>query len=101
MKHSTAMRRVIFPQAFRNLIPTLGNYMVSLFKDTSLASVVTIQELMFKGQIIAATNYDYMTIYTMVFILYFIVGYPSIQGVKFLERRMKTGYAKKKKFANG
>ena len=100
MKHSTAMRRVIFPQAFRNLIPTLGNYMVSLFKDTSLASVVTIQELMFKGQIIAAQNYDYMTIYSMVFILYFIVGYPSIKGVNFLEKRMKTGYAKKKKFAN-
>lgn len=93
MKHSIAMRRVIFPQALRTLIPTLGNYMVSLFKDTSLASVVTIQELMFKGQIIAAGNYDYMTIYAMVFLMYFAVGYPAIRLVTYLEKRMKTGYA--------
>lgn len=96
MKPSVAMRRVIFPQAFRTLIPTLGNYVVSLFKDTSLASVVTIQELMFKGQIVAAQNYDYMTIYSMVFIMYFIVGYPAIRLVTLLEKRMKNGYKKKK-----
>jgi His/Glu/Gln/Arg/opine family amino acid ABC transporter permease subunit len=97
MKPSIAMRRVIFPQAFRTLIPTLGNYIVSLFKDTSLASVVTIQELMFKGQIVAAQNYDYMTIYSMVFIMYFLVGYPAIRLVGLLEKRMKNGYKKKKK----
>jgi His/Glu/Gln/Arg/opine family amino acid ABC transporter permease subunit len=96
MKPSVAMRHVIFPQAFRTLIPTLGNYVVSLFKDTSLASVVTIQELMFKGQIVAAQNYDYMTIYTMVFIMYFIVGYPAIRLVTLLEKRMKNGYKRKR-----
>jgi His/Glu/Gln/Arg/opine family amino acid ABC transporter permease subunit len=96
MRPSVAMARIIFPQAFRTLIPTLGNYMVSLFKDTSLASVVTIQELMFKGQIIAAQNYDYMTIYSMIFILYFVVGYPAIKLVTLLEKRMKNGYKRKK-----
>lgn len=96
MKPSVAMARVIFPQAFRTLIPSLGNYVVSLFKDTSLASVLTIQELMFKGQIIAAGTYDYMTIYTMVFILYFLVGYPAIRLVTYLEKRMKNGYTRKK-----
>lgn len=96
MRSSVAMRRVIFPQALRTLIPTLGNYIVSLFKDTSLASVVTIQELMFKGQIIAAGNYDYMTIYAMVFIFYFVVGYPAIRFVTYLEKRMKNGYGVKK-----
>lgn len=96
MKPRTAMARIIFPQAFRTLIPSLGNYMVSLFKDTSLASVVTIQELMFKGQIVAAGNYDYMTIYTMVFIFYFLVGYPAIKGVNYLEKRMRNGYAGRK-----
>ena len=96
MKPRTAMARIIFPQAFRTLIPSLGNYMVSLFKDTSLASVVTIQELMFKGQIVAAGNYDYMTIYTMVFLMYFLVGYPAIKCVNYLERRMRNGYSSKK-----
>ena len=96
MTKSTAMARVIFPQAFRTLIPSLGNYVVSLFKDTSLASAVTIQELMFKGQIAAGATYDYMTIYIMVFVMYFMVGFPAIQLVTYLEKRMKNGYARKK-----
>jgi His/Glu/Gln/Arg/opine family amino acid ABC transporter permease subunit len=97
MRPSVAMARVIFPQAFKALIPTLGNYMVALFKDTSLASAVTIQELMFKGQIVAAQTYDYMTIYTMVFVMYLIVGYPAIRVVVLLEKRMKNGYVRNKK----
>jgi His/Glu/Gln/Arg/opine family amino acid ABC transporter permease subunit len=96
MRKSTAMARVIFPQAFRTIIPSLGNYVVSLFKDTSLASAVTIQELMFKGQIVSAASYDYMTIYIMVFVMYFMVGFPAIQLVTLLEKRMKNGYARKK-----
>jgi His/Glu/Gln/Arg/opine family amino acid ABC transporter permease subunit len=99
MRPSVAMARVIFPQAFKSLIPTLGNYMVALFKDTSLASAVTIQELMFKGQIVAAQTYDYMTIYTMVFVMYLIVGYPAIRIVILLEKRMKYGYARNKKMS--
>jgi polar amino acid transport system permease protein len=95
MTPAVSMRRVIFPQAFRTLIPTLGNYMVSLFKDTSLASAVTIQELMFKGQIVAAGTYDYMTIYTLVFVFYFMVGWPAIRLVTMLEKRMQNGYSKK------
>lgn len=95
MTPAVSMRRVIFPQAFRTLIPTLGNYMVSLFKDTSLASAVTIQELMFKGQIVAAGTYDYMTIYTLVFVFYFMVGWPAIRLVTLLEKKMQNGYGKK------
>lgn len=95
MTPSVAMRRIIFPQAFKTLIPSLGNYIVSLFKDTSLASTVTIQELMFKGQIVASHSYDYMTIYTMVFFMYFMVGYPAIKFVSYLEKRIANGYSRK------
>ena len=78
-------RKVILPQAFRIVLPSLGNYLIALFKDTALASVVTVQELMFSGQIIAARNYQYFTIYTITGILYFIVGYPSALLVRRLE----------------
>ncbi len=78
-------RKVILPQAFRIVLPTLGNYLIALFKDTALASVVTVQELMFSGQIIAARNYQYFTIYTITGILYFAVGYPSALLVRRLE----------------
>jgi His/Glu/Gln/Arg/opine family amino acid ABC transporter permease subunit len=78
--------RIVFPQAFRIVLPALGNYLIALFKDTALASVVTVQELMFSGQIIAARNYQYFTVYTVTAILYFAVGYPSALLVRRLER---------------
>lgn len=87
-----AFRKVILPQALRAVLPTLGNYLISLFKDTSLASVVTVQELMFSGQIIAARNFQYFTVYTITAILYFSVCYPSGQVVRLLEDRMRKGW---------
>lgn len=83
---------VILPQAFRIVLPALGNYLIALFKDTALASVVTVQELMFSGQIIAARNYQYFTVYTVTAILYFAVGYPSALLVRRLERWSRQGW---------
>ena len=80
------LRKVVLPQAIRIVLPALGNYLIALFKDTALASVVTVQELMFAGQIIAARNYQYFTVYTITGILYFAVGYPSALFVRRLER---------------
>lgn len=97
MRPSVIMARVILPQGVRMVIPALGNYMVSLFKDTSLAAVITVQELLFAGQIVAARTYDYFTIYTMVFVFYFAVGYPAIRIVIYLEKRVKAGYAGRRK----
>ena len=85
-------RKVVLPQAFRVVLPTLGNYLISLFKDTSLASVVTVQELMFSGQIIAARNFQYFTVYTVTAILYFAVCYPSGLAVRYLEEYTRRGW---------
>ncbi|MCL6547513.1 MAG: amino acid ABC transporter permease, partial [Alicyclobacillus sp.] len=87
MRPATVLGRVILPQAIRSVIPSLGNYFISLFKDTSLASALTVQELMFSGQLIAARNFDYFTVYTEIFILYFVCGYPATLLVRFLERQ--------------
>jgi ectoine/hydroxyectoine ABC transporter permease protein EhuD len=97
MTRRLAFRRIVLPQAFRIVTPALGNYLISLFKDTSLTSVLTVQELMFTGQIIAARNYQYFTIYTMVGILYFIVGYAAAVFVRRLEKRLSQGYSHKRK----
>jgi ectoine/hydroxyectoine ABC transporter permease protein EhuD len=96
MRPSVTMRRIVLPQAIRIVIPTLGNYFVALFKDTSLASALTLQELLFSGQIIISRTYDYFTIYTMVLFLYFLVGYPSLMFVRYLERLTKAGYRRRR-----
>jgi ectoine/hydroxyectoine ABC transporter permease protein EhuD len=95
MSRRRMMRLIILPQAIRVVVPPLGNYFISLFKDTSLVSIVTVKELMFTGQIIAATNFQYFTIFTIIGVIYFSLSYPSSLLVQYLERRMKVGYRRK------
>jgi His/Glu/Gln/Arg/opine family amino acid ABC transporter permease subunit len=96
MTNVLAFRRIILPQVIRMVTPALGNYFIALFKDTSLASVVSVQEMLFKGQIIASRSFQYFTIYTLICILYFAVGYPSSLFVRYLERITSRGYSRKK-----
>jgi len=97
MTDSLAFRRIILPQAVRIVIPALGNYFISLFKDTALCSVIGIQELLFKGQIVSARSFQYFTIYTLTAILYFAVGYPAAIFVRWLERISSRGYSRRKR----
>jgi His/Glu/Gln/Arg/opine family amino acid ABC transporter permease subunit len=92
-----AMRRIVLPQAIRIAIPTLGNYFISLFKDTALCSVVSIQEVVFTAQILAARNFQYFTLYTVVAAMYFLVSFPAARLVGWLERRMRSGYRRKRR----
>jgi His/Glu/Gln/Arg/opine family amino acid ABC transporter permease subunit len=87
-----AFRLIVLPQAFRIVLPALGNYLIALFKDTALASVVTVQELMFTGQIISARSYQYFTIYTVTGIPYLAVSYPAALFVRRLEGRARAGW---------
>src|SRR4029077_3579218 len=77
MTRVLAMRRIILPQAVRIVIPTLGNYFIGLSKDTALCSVVSIQEVVFTAQILAARNFQYFTLYTVVAIMYFAVSFTA------------------------
>jgi His/Glu/Gln/Arg/opine family amino acid ABC transporter permease subunit len=96
MTKARAFHRIVLPQALRIVTPALGNYFISLFKDTALASVVTVQELTFTGQIISARSYQDFTIYTVTGILYLAVGYPAALFVRWLERRTSRAYRPKR-----
>ncbi|MBV8651573.1 MAG: amino acid ABC transporter permease [Alphaproteobacteria bacterium] len=97
MTRGLAMRRIILPQAIRIVIPSLGNYFISLFKDTALCSVVSIQEVVFTAQILAARNFQYFTLYTVVAALYFAVSFPAARFVGYLERMTRRGYRRKRR----
>jgi ABC-type amino acid transport system permease subunit len=73
------------------VIPPLGNYGISLFKDTSLVSIVTVKELIFTGQIVSSTNFQYATVFTIIGAIYLAFSYPSALLVRWLERRMSVG----------
>lgn len=95
MSRSLTMRLVVLPQALRIVVPPLGNYFISLFKDTSLVSVITVRELVYTGQIVAAVNYEYFAVFTIIGIVYLALSYPGSLGVQYLERRMRIGYRRR------
>ena len=97
MTRALALRRIVLPQAVRLVVPALGNYLISLFKDTALCSVVSVQEVLFSAQLIAARSYQYFTLYTVVGILYFIVGFAAARFVNHLEARSRQGYRRKRR----
>jgi polar amino acid transport system permease protein len=90
MQYPLLMRRIILPQAVRTVIGPLGNYLISMFKDTSLASIVTLNELMFQGEKLAAATYHSVPIFILVGMVYLALSYPSSLGIQALERRMKS-----------
>jgi len=83
------MPKVVLPQAVRIIIPPVGNYFISLFKDTALVSTISIAELLFTGQLLAAETFKYLEIYSFIFTIYILISYPASLGVKWLERRMR------------
>jgi His/Glu/Gln/Arg/opine family amino acid ABC transporter permease subunit len=99
MTRALALRRIVLPQAVRLVIPALGNYLISLFKDTALCSVVSVQEVLFSAQLIAARNYQYFTLYTVVAALYFLVGFAATRLVNHLEARSRQGYRRRRRLA--
>jgi polar amino acid transport system permease protein len=92
LKYAVSMQSVILPQAVRIALPALGNYFISLFKDTALVSTISVSELLFSGQVLAQETFQYVGIYTTVFVIYFIISYPASLGVKWLERRLAIHY---------
>ncbi|PMB28378.1 ABC transporter substrate-binding protein [Fischerella thermalis CCMEE 5208] len=79
------MRYIIFPQAFRRMIPPLGNEFISLLKDTSLVAVIGSEELFRKGQLIVADNYRPFEIYAALAVIYLCLTLLSSQAFSKLE----------------
>ncbi|MEB3148494.1 MAG: ABC transporter permease subunit [Sphaerospermopsis sp.] len=94
------MRHVIFPQAFRRMIPPLGNEFISLLKDTSLVAVIGFEELFRKGQLIVAENYRAFEIYAAVAVIYLCLTLVSSQAFSQLEAWMNPGKSQMQRFNN-
>lgn len=82
------LRFVILPQALRNVLPATVNYFLSLFKDTSLLSIITIRELTFSGLLLISTTFNSFVILTEIAIIYFVMCYPIALLATYLENRL-------------
>jgi arginine/lysine/histidine/glutamine transport system substrate-binding/permease protein len=79
---------IIFPQAFRRMVPPLGNEFTTLLKDTSLTAMIGYQELLREGQLIVARNYRSFEIYFAVALVYWCLNSLASQGFSYLEHRL-------------
>lgn len=84
------LRRVILPQSVRRVIPPLGSIWVSLFKDTSIVSVISVSELMYRGKVLSIETYRPLEIFTAVAVIYFVVTFPQARGVDWLFDRIRV-----------
>jgi len=83
MDYPTTLRRVVLPQASRVAVPPLSNTLISLVKDTSLASTILVTELLRKAQEIAAPTFQFFTLYGVAAIYYWVVCF----GLSVLQTR--------------
>lgn len=81
---------IILPQAFRKVIPPLGNEFISMTKETSLVSVIGFEELTRRGQLIIAKTYGSFEIWLTVAAIYLVMTLSIAQLVSYLERRVAT-----------
>lgn len=89
MPRALALRRVIFPQAFKISLPAVTNDFIALFKDSSIVSVIAMVELTKTYGILAATTLRYFELGVVVALLYFGMSYPLSIMARRLEKRLK------------
>ena len=86
-----AMRFVIMPQAFKRIIPPLGNEFIAMLKDSSLVSVIGFEELTRAGKLIISRTYASFEIWTAVAIIYLVMTIAISRLVALLEKRFNKG----------
>lgn len=89
MTWAQTMRHVILPQAFKRVIPPLGNEFIAMLKDSSLVSVIGFEELTRRGQLIIARTYGSFEIWLTVAFIYLLMTLAIARLVAYLERRYK------------
>lgn len=94
MTYMQTFRRIILPQAVRVAVPPLSNTFISLFKDTSLASVVTITELFRTAQQIANARYDFLPVYIEAALIYWVFCFVLFIAQDKLEARLERSVAR-------
>jgi His/Glu/Gln/Arg/opine family amino acid ABC transporter permease subunit len=94
MSRRLLLRRIILPQALRIVVPAIGNFFVSIFKDSALVSTITMRDLMFSGQILAAATFRHFEIFAEVAVIYFLISYPTAKLVEYIEMRLDISRVK-------
>lgn len=90
MSNRNMMIKIILPQAIKNILPALGNEFIMMIKETSLASVLFINELMYTRTLLMSTKFLSWQPLFIIAIIYFIVTYSLSKVVGYMEKRLSV-----------
>ena len=88
MSHYQSMRYIILPQAFKVVVPPLGNEFIIMLKDSSLLAIIAIQDLMYAGRIIVGRTFQPLPVFLMVAFMYLIMTLALSALVNHTEKRL-------------
>lgn len=92
-----AMRKIILPQAFRRMIPPLGNEFIALLKDSSLVTVIAANDILYAAKVVAGAYQRFWEPYLVAAIMYLILTYAVAKLIAYVERRFSIHYNPRKK----
>lgn len=93
--YTATMVKIVFPQAVKNVLPTLGNELIALLKDTSVAGYVATMDLTRAFRLIASANYEYIIPYLILAAMYLIIILIVTFLIRLLERRLRKSERKR------
>ena len=91
MSKVMAMKLVIMPQAISNILPAIGNEFVTVIKESSMASVIGVGEIMYNARVITGRTYRSFEPLIVAAVFYFVMTFTLGRLMNYIERRMKAG----------
>ncbi|MFH2122179.1 MAG: amino acid ABC transporter permease [Pseudomonadota bacterium] len=85
---SQTMRYVILPQAWRTILPPVGNEFIALLKDTSLVSIIAVSDILRRGREFASESFLYFETYTLIAIIYLLITLVLSKILSNVEQRL-------------
>jgi len=82
------LRKILLPQALVRMLPAYGSFLTMIIKDTAIASMVAVPELMRNSEVVAQQTYRSVEVYTITMLLFFCILFPTTRIVEFIYRRV-------------
>ena len=89
LSFATTMRKIVIPQAIKNILPTLGNEFIALIKETSVVSFVGAADLYVAFNYIGSNSYEFMVPYLVMALIYIVLVMLISLGIKIMERSLR------------
>lgn len=90
LNYGTTMWKIIIPQAVKNILPTLGNELISLVKETSVVSFIGVVDLYKAFRTIGSSNYEYMMPFLVMAVIYIVIILLITLALRLMERGLRA-----------